>query len=119
MDILNRILELRSRRGWSEWKLAEESNLKQSTISSWYAKNQLPKIPSLEKICHAFGITMAQFFCEENESVNLTPDQWEMLENWSALSNDQKDSILLLMKNMPPKDAKQTDNAPSLYAYKN
>ena len=101
MDVLQRILELRTRRGWTEWKLAEESDLKQSTISSWYSKEQLPKIPSLEKICDAFGITLAQFFCGANEPVELTPEQREMLENWNALSQNQKDSILLLIKNMP------------------
>ena len=106
MDVLKRILELRTRRGWTEWKLAEESDLKQSTISSWYSKDQLPKIPSLEKICGAFGVTLAQFFSGDNESVDLTPEQKEMLENWNALSKNQKESILLLMKNMPSQEDK-------------
>ena len=104
LDILKRILELRTRRRWTEWKLAEESDLKQSTISSWYSKDQLPKIPSLEKICDAFGITLAQFFCGDNEPVDLTPGQKEMLENWNALSKNQKESILLLIKNMPSQE---------------
>ena len=106
MDILNRILELRTRRGWTEWKLAQEADLKQSSISDWYSKNQLPKIPSLEKICDAFGITMAQFFCAEGESVVLTSEQREMLENWSALSPNQQQAVLSLIKNMP----RQGDN---------
>lgn len=103
LDILKRILDLRTRRGWTEWKLAEESGLKQSTISTWYSKNQLPKIPSLEKVCKAFGITMAQFFCE-NEPVDLTSEQREMLENWSALNKNQKESIMLLIKSIPPQN---------------
>ena len=106
MDILKHILELRTRRGWTEWKLAEESDLKQSTISSWYSKDQLPKIPSLEKICDAFGITLAQFFCGDSESVDLTLEQREMLEHWNALSKNQKTSILSLMKNIPSQDDK-------------
>lgn len=106
MDILKRIYELRIRRGWTEWKLAQETGLKQSSISDWYSKNQLPKIPSLEKICNAFGITMAQFFCGEGDSVVLTPDQREMLENWSALSSNQKQAVLSLLKNMPTQEDK-------------
>ena len=106
MDILGRIYELCIRRGWSEWKLAQETGLKQSSISDWYSKNQLPKIPSLEKICAAFGITMAEFFCGEDEPVVLTPDQKEMLENWSALSPEQKQAVLSLLKNMPAQAAK-------------
>ena len=106
MDILQRIYELRIRRGWTEWKLAQEADLKQSSISDWYSKNQLPKIPSLEKICDAFGITMAEFFCGEGDPVILTPDQKEMLENWSALSPNQKQAVLSLLKNMPTQEDK-------------
>jgi transcriptional regulator with XRE-family HTH domain len=104
MDILKRIYELRIRRGWSEWKLAQETGLKQSSISDWYSKNQLPKIPSLEKICNAFGITMAEFFCGEGDPVVLTPDQTEILENWSALSPKQKQAVLFLLKNIPTQE---------------
>lgn len=104
MDILKHIYKMRIRRGWSEWKLAQETGLKQSSISDWYSKNQLPKIPSLEKICDAFGITMAEFFCGEGDPVVLTPDQREMLENWSALSSNQKQVVLSLLKNMPTQE---------------
>ena len=61
-DILAAILEYRTARGWSEYQLAERSGLPQSTISSWYRKNMVPSVPSLEKICAAFGITLSQLF---------------------------------------------------------
>lgn len=59
MDILKRIVDLRTERNWTEYQLAERSGLTQSTISSWYRKNMLPTIPSLSKICDAFGITLS------------------------------------------------------------
>lgn len=65
MDILKRIVDLRTERNWTEYQLAERSGLTQSTISSWYRKNMLPTIPSLSKICDAFGITLSQFFLED------------------------------------------------------
>ena len=36
MNVLDRIVELRTAKGWSEYQLAEESGMTQSTISSWY-----------------------------------------------------------------------------------
>ena len=60
MEILDKITQYRLERNWSEYQLAERSGLTQSTISSWYRKNMLPSIPSLEKICDAFGITLSQ-----------------------------------------------------------
>ena len=75
MDILKRIYELRVDRGWSEYQLAEASEISQSTISSWYRKDMLPSIGSLEKICKGLGITMSQFFDDSNGSGSLTDDQ--------------------------------------------
>ena len=51
INILDRITSYRTKKGWTEYQLAEESGLTQSTISSWYRKNLVPSIPSLEKIC--------------------------------------------------------------------
>ena len=71
-DILAAITSYREARGWSEYQLAERSGLPQSTISSWYRKNMIPTIPSLEKICAAFGITLSQLFAEGETTVSLT-----------------------------------------------
>ena len=49
MDILEKITKLREARKWTEYMLSEKSGLAQSTISSWYKKNMLPSITSLEK----------------------------------------------------------------------
>lgn len=59
-DILTAITELREQRNWTEYQLAERSGLPQSTISSWFRKGMIPTVPSLEKVCVAFGITLSQ-----------------------------------------------------------
>ena len=74
-DILTVITANREARGWTEYQLAERSGLPQSTISSWYRKNMIPTVPSLEKICHAFGITLSQLFAEGESPVSLTESQ--------------------------------------------
>lgn len=73
--VLDRITFYRAQKGWTEYQLAEESRLTQSTISSWYRKDMVPSISSLEKICSAFGITLSQFFSTEENSFSLTPLQ--------------------------------------------
>ena len=50
-DILGRIEQERLARGWSEYALAENSGLTQSTISTWRRRNLQPNVASLEKIC--------------------------------------------------------------------
>jgi len=99
-DILATITKHREERGWTEYQLAEHSGLPQSTISSWYRKNLIPTIPSLEKICSAFGITLSQLFAEENTAVSLTASQKKLLDRWNRLSEDQQDAVFLLIDKM-------------------
>lgn len=99
-DILSTIAKYRADRGWTEYQLAERSGLPQSTISSWYRKNMIPTVPSLEKICMAFGITLSQLFAEDDTPVTLTESQRALLERWSRLSEEQKAVIFALIDKM-------------------
>jgi len=99
-DILSAITQYRLERGWSEYQLAEHSGLPQTTISSWYRKNALPSIPSLEKICNAFDITISQLFAEDDDPITLTPAQKKLLESWSRLSKEQQMIVSQLIDSM-------------------
>lgn len=58
-------------------------------------KQMLPTIPSLVKICDAFGITVSQFFLEKNEqTVHLTEKQASLLAASAKLSSEQYDALL-------------------------
>lgn len=98
--ILATIAAHREARNWTEYQLAERSGLPQSTISSWYRKDMIPTVPSLEKICNAFGITLSQLFAGEQETVTLTPSQKQLLERWDRLSQDQQAVIFALIDKM-------------------
>ena len=99
-DILATITKYRQDRGWTEYQLAERSGLPQSTISSWYRKNMIPTVPSLEKICIAFGITLSQLFAEEESTVSLTDSQKKLLESWSRLTDEQQAAVFALIDKM-------------------
>ncbi len=100
IDILKEITRLRLERNWSEYELAKNSGLTQSTISTWYRKNQIPTIQTLDKICKGFGITLSQFFAEGDDAISLTSEQKEILNNWSCLNEHQKQVISDLLKIM-------------------
>ena len=84
-----RIKRIMKVRGWSEYRLAKESGVPQSTISNIFNRNYQPSIASLEIICKAFGITLAQFFADGN-FVELTDEQNEFFQRWAALKPEQK-----------------------------
>ncbi|MBR1430135.1 helix-turn-helix transcriptional regulator [Ruminococcus sp.] len=100
MDVLAKITKYRKDRDWTEYELAERSGLPQSTISSWYRKNMMPTIPSLEKICAAFGITLSQLFADGDAAVMLTKEQTDLLDRWSRLSEDQQNVVFQLIDKM-------------------
>jgi len=99
LDILKKIADQRTARNWTEYQLAVRSGLPQSTISSWYRKNMLPSLASLEKICSAFDMTMAQFLSEDNFT-ELTKSQKELLEKWELLNARQKNAFLDLLSSI-------------------
>ncbi|MCQ2082399.1 MAG: helix-turn-helix transcriptional regulator [Lachnospiraceae bacterium] len=95
INVLERITELRKQKNWTEYQLAERSGLTQSTISSWYRKNILPTLPSLERICEAFGISISQFLDDNNNEISLiNPRQKQLLEKASKLDNEQYDALI-------------------------
>lgn len=100
-NVLEKITELREKRNWTEYQLAEQSGLTQSTISSWYRKGMLPTIPSLIKICDAFDITLSQFFSDdEAEYCLLNAKQLQLIELTKKLNSEQFIALLSLMEKL-------------------
>lgn len=98
MDVLARLRQLLNDRGWSEYRLSKESGLSESTVANIYRRNTVPSIPTLEAICRGFGITLSQFFAEEREMVELTPELRMLFEGWISMTPVQKDATLKLIQ---------------------
>ena len=92
MDVKERLLQLQKQRGWTDYRIAKEAGLSTNTVSNIYRRNNVPSISTLQALCKAFGITMAQFFAE-NEAVDLTPEMRELVDKWSALTEEQKSAL--------------------------
>lgn len=96
MNVLHRLIELQNQRGWSDYKIAKEAGLSPNTVSNIYRRNNTPSLTTLEALCKAFGITMSQFFAED-EMVELSPELRNLFEKWTALSVEQKNAIWQVM----------------------
>ena len=77
LDTLGRLRQLLDDRNWTEYRLAKASGLSDSTIKNIFKRNTQPTIETLEAVCRGLGITLAQFFADE-EMVELTPDLKEL-----------------------------------------
>ena len=99
MDAQRRIKQLMEERSWTDYRLAKESNLSHSTVTNMFNRNNAPTLPTLEAVCKAFGITLAQFFTE-GDSPELTEEQRILFAKWSTLKDDQKQALLALIDTM-------------------
>lgn len=97
MDIHEKLKLLLKERGWTEYRLAKESGLSESTIANIFRRNATPSFTTLESICAGFGITLSQFFAE-NDMVELSPDLKRLFDGWMPLSPEQKNAVLQMVE---------------------
>ena len=100
MDVIKRIDMLMKERNWSDYKLSAESGLSSSTIANIHRRNTVPSISTLEAICTAFGITLAQFFTENSHTVQLNKEQQDLFNHWISLTDHQKRLVYELISEM-------------------
>ncbi|MGN0799304.1 MAG: helix-turn-helix domain-containing protein [Christensenellales bacterium] len=98
-DVLSRMTSLLRAKGWTRYRLAKEAGLSTTTINNLWLRNNSPSIATLEDICRALGITMAEFFTLPGEKAPaLTLEQQALLARWDQLSQEQRTAFLLLMQ---------------------
>ena len=102
MDTHSRLRQLMAERNWTAYRLAKESGLSESTLANIFKRNTVPSIATLEAVCSAFGISLAQFFADQN-MVELTPELKELFDNWVSLTPEQKQAALQMIRAMNAK----------------
>ena len=104
-EVNQRILELCAQRGWSKYKLAQESKIGNSAISAMFKHNHTPTIYNLKKICDAFQITLSQFF--ESELFYETNNVQLYHKLWNQLNNKDQERVLIYMHGLLHKEIKE------------
>ena len=99
MDIHNRLNMLLKQSGMSRYRLAKNCDMPEETLTGIFRRGNTPTVATLETICQGLGITLAQFF-SENNMVEMTPHLKEFYNEWIFLTTEQKDITIKLMKQM-------------------
>ncbi|MBO5287534.1 MAG: helix-turn-helix transcriptional regulator [Clostridia bacterium] len=94
---LLRINELLEEYGWTMYQLSKKAGIPQSTLSNLFIRNNAPTIPTLEKLCDAFGITLGEFFSKKTD---LGKEESELLSHWKRLSSEAREALLKLIKEL-------------------
>lgn len=103
MDTNERLRQLLEERGLTTYKMSELSGLSHTTLANVFKRNTVPSIGTLQAICAAFGITLSQFFAEDN-MVEMTPELKELFDGWVNLSKEQKAAVMQIIHVMNDKE---------------
>ena len=95
--INKKILDFCEERAWSTYELAQRTGITHSTLNSFINRDTAPKIETLERICEAFGITLAQFFSVGEETEILTETECKLIHSYRAMSKEKQDALIKLL----------------------
>ena len=98
MNAKERIDELRIKNGWSLNKLADELELTNSAVYSWYRKNGYsPSAKTIEKACKAFGISLTEFYsCVDSK--NMAKSETLLIESFRKVPPEGQEKIIQIVK---------------------
>ena len=98
MDIKEKITKIRKQKGWSLSKLARQAGLTTTTVYNWYNdKNATPSRDSIEDVCVAFGISIAEFYADI-EMDNLTEKEIRLLELFRKIPEKEQEKALSMLE---------------------
>ena len=95
-----KIAELCAKNGISKYQLSQKTGISQSALSDISKGKNIPTLTTLDKICTAFGITMAQFFSKDSNVLDLSEEQLQLLQTWNELKPEEKIFIRTCMESL-------------------
>jgi transcriptional regulator with XRE-family HTH domain len=109
-EVLQRISELCKEREWSLYKLAKESHISYSTLNNLFVRDNVPTIPTIQKICYAFQITLSEFFETTTDTYdNLTEEQQFLVNAWNELQGSDRQLLMSYIRGLAQKN-KESDS---------
>lgn len=91
---LNAVLE---KKGWTKYRLAKESGIHESTLTNIFYRDTVPTLATIEAICRALGISLADFFTDE-DLIEVDSVTKEFLLEFKSLSKDKQQHIIKTIK---------------------
>ena len=95
-----RIAELCRKRGYTKYRLAQLTGITQTALGNMLNQKSMPTMANLEKICDAFEITIAQFFSDDENRLDLTKEQKEILEIWDGLDEKEREIFMTFIRSL-------------------
>ena len=94
MNIGEKIQYYAVKNGFTQYGLAKATGLSQPFIGKLFKGEKLPSLDSLQTICSALGITLAEFFSEDSQT---DPDEARLLSAYRQLPEDKQKTVVTMV----------------------
>lgn len=100
MTVQKRILELMEKKGWTKYKLAQETGLYQTTVYDWFNdKGYTPDRKSIELVCTAMNISIVEFYSGIDEG-ELNGEQASLLQLFAKVPESKRQLVFELLRTL-------------------
>ena len=93
-----RVKELCDKQQITKYRLSQMTGVTQTVLSRIIKRENIPTIHTLEKICCALNISLAQFFAKDENPPDLTAEQREIVETWNGLNPEDRDRLMKIIR---------------------
>ena len=100
MDIGKKILEIRTAKGLTRYRLTQITGISGHHIKGIEEGTRQPTIDTLQKLLIPLGISMSELFSDEDGTTYLSEKERVLIENFSTLDSDQADALVQLINVM-------------------
>ncbi len=114
MDIIQRIEQLNRQRGWSYYRLSQESGVSQSAISNLVKRDNSPTLVTLERFCRAYKISLSQFFCgcDGTDDTESAKDLQLLFDLYQRLTKSQKKETIRYIRSLLRENTQKEERKP-------
>ena len=93
-----RIKELCDKQQITKYRLSQMTGVTQTVLSRIIKGENVPTIQTIEKICAALSISLAQFFAKDENPPDLTAEQREIIETWNGLTPKERERLMKIIR---------------------
>ena len=98
IDISKRFQKLRNAKGFSVYYLARESDVSENYIHKIERGENQPSVYILEKLLACLGVTLPEFFNENEDIMYPSELERELIESVRILPQEKASAILYIVK---------------------
>ena len=93
-----RIKELCEKQKISNYRLSQMTGITQSVLARIIRRKNIPTVQTLERICAALNLSLAQFFAKDGNPPDLTAEQVEIIEMWNGLGPGEREQLMKIIR---------------------